>query len=243
MRAPTVVLAVLVALAFVVLLGLGAWQVQRHQWKQDIVALSAARTDAPPLTVRSADVLPPAEIDYRRVVIEGEWLVDDVQFLANRVRGNRRGEEVILPFRPVEGGPVVLVNLGWIPDGARNEVLPQLAGGGPIAGLARDITGREAHQIPSGSWTGVSAEAMSAALGYPVAGWYVLAGEERPATAYGPAAAAPTIYPASGWERFRNTTPHVEYALTWFGIAAVLVAAVVARFVVPALRGRRRTAT
>jgi cytochrome oxidase assembly protein ShyY1 len=38
-------------------------------------------------------------------------------------------------------------------------------------------------------------------------------------------------YPIGGWTRFQNTVPHFEYALTWWGLAAALVATAVARFV------------
>src|SRR5690606_960590 len=96
-----------------------------------------------------------------------------------------------------------------------------------LTGLAVDAAGREGRRIPSGSWTGLAPEAMGDALGYPVAGWFVLAGEERDA----PATPGEDL-PVQGWQRFHNTTPHVEYALTWYGIAAALVTIAVVRFVV-----------
>ena len=33
---------------------------------------------------------------------------------------------------------------------------------------------------------------------------------------------APDELPVTGYDGYRNTTPHIEYALTWFGLAAVL---------------------
>ena len=54
MRLPTPVLVVLLGAAFVTLMGLGIWQLQRNDWKQNLVAESHARTDAPPLDVTDA---------------------------------------------------------------------------------------------------------------------------------------------------------------------------------------------
>ena len=151
MRLPTPVLVVLLGAAFVTLMGLGIWQLQRNDWKQNLVAESHARTDAPPLDVTDATGLAADDMAYRRIRLEGEWRLDDVMFLANRARYSVRGEEILLPVQPAEG-PAVLVNLGWIPDGARADVMAQLAerAGEPIDGLGVDATGRNGRRIPSG---------------------------------------------------------------------------------------------
>lgn len=236
MRLPTPALLALIATAFVVLVGLGVWQVQRHEWKQDLVAESHARTDAPPLEVHDASEHAPDEIEYRRVQLHGRWQLDDTMFLANRARYSARGEEIIVPVT-LDGGGAVLVNVGWIPDGARDDVMRELAndGGGPVTeGLAFDLGGRDGNVIPSGSWSNLDSEAMSEALGYEVADWYVLAGDERTSP---PSPNEPL--PVAGWQRFENTTPHVEYALTWFGIAAALAASAVFRLVIAPRRAKR----
>jgi len=229
-------LIVLLGLALAVLVGLGVWQLQRNQWKQDLVAEWDARTDAPAIVVRDAAGLDPDAMDYRHVTVEGEWLVEDVMFLANRIRAASRGEEILVPVQPADGGPVVLANLGWIPEGARADVVPGLlASPGPVEGLARDIRGRTAQQTPSESWTGVDGEAMGAALSLSVADWYVVVGSERA----GDASVGDSL-PVQGWQRFTNTTPHIEYALTWFGIAIALVVISVVRLIIAPRRARQR---
>lgn len=236
MRLPTPALLALIAAAFVVLVGLGVWQVQRNEWKQDLVAESHAKTDAPPLEVHDPSEYVPSEIEYRRVRLHGAWQLDDAMFLANRARYSVRGEEIIVPI-VLEGGGAVLVNVGWIPDDAREDVMRDLALESDRAvteGLAFDIEGRDGNVIPSGSWSNLDSEAMSEALGYEVAGWYVLAGEER---ADAPSPNDPL--PVAGWQRFENTTPHVEYALTWFGIAATLLGSAVFRLVIAPRRAQR----
>ncbi len=233
MRLPLPVLLTLLVAAFAVLMGLGIWQLQRNEWKQDLVAHSHARTDAPPLEVSDTTGTDAEEMDYRRVVLDGEWLWEDRQFLANRVRQSSRGEEIVVPVRPAEGGPAVLVNLGWIPEDSRGDVLRDFQPGEP-SGLARDYSSLDGRLIPSGSWTRMSPHDIGEALGYPVTEWVLIAGEELD----GPAAIGSAL-PVQGWERFHNTTPHVEYALTWFGIAAALVAIGVARLVIVPRRAKR----
>lgn len=238
MRLPTPVLIGLLASALVVLIGLGVWQVQRNEWKQDLVAHSHERTDAAPIDLATAGVPTAEEMDYRRVIVTGEWLTDDVMFLANRVRAATRGEEIVIPIR-VTDSLTVLVNMGWIPDGSRDTVLPELIAraGEPIEGLALDIGDRTGRIAPSGSWTALAPTSMEAELGYEVAPWIVLAGNERTdATPLGDA------LPVQGWQRFTNTTPHTEYALTWFGLALALAVIAVMRFVVGPRRARRKSA-
>ena len=60
-------------------LALGAWQVQRLAWKNDLVARVAARAHAEPVAAPGADTWPalqadPAADEYRRVRLGGEFL-------------------------------------------------------------------------------------------------------------------------------------------------------------------------
>jgi len=231
MRLPTPVLLGLLAAAFAVLIGLGVWQIQRNEWKQDLVEASHERTEAAPLDVTDASTHAPEEIEYRRVRLHGTWVLEDALFLANRARYSVRGEEIVVPVALDGGGSAVLVNVGWIPDGSREEVLRELAGSASsatvIEGLAVDASGRSGNVIPSGSWSNMDTEAMGAALGYDLAPWFVLGGSERTSA---PSPNEPL--PVGGWQRYQNTTPHIEYALTWFGIALALGASAVFRLVI-----------
>ena len=239
MQPRTAALLALLTMAFVVLIGLGVWQVQRNDWKQGLVEASHARTEATPLEVMEAGEYAADEIEYRRVNLHGTWLLEDAMFLANRARESVRGEEIIVPVRLEGGGPAVLVNVGWIPDGAREDILRELTDDarstGVTTGLAVDATGRDGRLIPSGSWSNLDTEAMAEELGYDVAPWFVLGGEERTAN---PSPSEPL--PVGGWRRYENTTPHVEYALTWFGLAAALAVSAVFRLVIAPRREARR---
>ncbi len=229
-------LIALILAAFAVLVGLGTWQVQRHQWKEGLVEERQARTAAAPLDAPAALSLSAEALDFHRVELAGAWDWSNAMALANRARETTKGEELIVPFRLADG-PAVLVNRGWYPEGSRDAAITVLQDRDlpTVAGLARDPGDIESRQIPNGSWTRFSPASMGETLPYPVVDWVVIEGDElagtpRPGTAI----------PVQGFLGFANTTPHVEYALTWYGLAAALAVIAVIRFLVAPRRERAR---
>lgn len=250
-RLPTPVLLVLLGLAIATLGGLGVWQLQRAAWRAELVAARNARLAGPPLATAQARALRPDELEYRLVALEGVWDADHVMILANRARAGVKGEHAVQPL-VIAPGEAVLVDRGWYPVAQREAVIARLRGerAASTSGLARYVEGLRAAQTPAGTWTALAPGDMAAGGGaagggaagsgtvglpYRVAPWYLV---EGPLLAEG--ARPPAAYPASGFLPYSSTTPHIEYALTWFGIAAALAAIAVARFIVAPRRARRR---
>ncbi|MFA7248046.1 MAG: SURF1 family protein [Dehalococcoidia bacterium] len=240
-RLPTPVLLGLIALAIAILLALGVWQVRRGEERANLVATRNAQLAGEPLSTaeaRTRAVPDPAALDYRLVAIEGTWDGDRVMILANRARYGLKGENVIQPL-VIAPGEAVLVDRGWYPVGQRAAVLARLREGGNAGarGVARYIEGLRSNRTPAGTWTGLSPDSMAAGLPYRLLPWYVIEGpllsERDP---------MPDSYPAQGFLPYSSDTPHTEYAITWFGIAAALAAVSVMRFVIEPRRARRRTA-
>lgn len=241
MRLPTPVLLVLLALTVAVLCGLGLWQVQRHHWKQGLVSERAARLAAPPLEAPAALDRPPADVAWRRVHLVGTWEHSRTMVLANRVRYGIKGEELVTPLTPAAGGPAVLVDRGWYPEAERDRVRAILDAErqADIEGLVIDATGRTARRTAQGTWTGLAPESMAEAAGIPLRSWMVIQGTVASEDGRPPVGGA---LPVQRYQPFANTTPHLQYALTWFGIAAALVGVAVARFVVAPRRARQNAA-
>lgn len=219
----------LAVLGAIVLSGLGAWQLARHGYKAGLERERAARVAAPPLAPSEAVPLPGEELDWRRLRLDGAWDYAHAQAIANRTRFGRRGEEVVVPLRPAGGGPAVLVNRGWYPADEREAVLAALPeGGSGLAGLIRHGRSLRATRGADGAWTRFDVASIAATLPYEVVPWRATAGElvERPPRA------APPERPVTGFAGYENATPHLEYALTWFGLAAAML-------VTAALRLRR----
>ncbi len=239
MRLPTLALLVLLALAVAVLLGLGTWQVQRHGWKQGVIEERAARLAAPPLEAPAALELEPAEVEGHRVRLRGVWDHAHTMVLANRIRYGLRGEELVTPLVPEGGGgPAVLVNRGWYPESERARVRTTMdaEAAGDIEGLAFDASGRSARQTTQGTWTALDPASMGKAAGTVFRQWAVLQGTPMADDVRPPADGA---LPVQRYRPYENTTPHLQYAITWYGIAAVLIAIAVARFILAPRRARR----
>lgn len=225
----------LILAALAVLVGLGTWQVQRHLWKDGVVDERHARTDGEPLDSATASTLTAPEIDFHRVALAGDWDWSHTMALANRARETSKGEELIVPL-VLADGRAVLVNRGWYPDGARDAAITALQDRpqGRAEGLARDPDNTESRQIPNGSWTRLAPVAMGATLPYPVVDWIVFEGTEVVGTPR-----PGSDLPLQGWQRFTNTTPHVQYAITWYGLAVALAVIAVVRLVVAPRRAAR----
>lgn len=211
-------IAVVVSLA--VMITLGVWQVQRTHWKQGILAHVAALKTAPP--VPAAPVLAAnSDIDFRRVAIDCPGLAA-APFV--ELYGMREGEAGarLISACAVEAGPYrsVLVDRGFVQDviSARPAVDPASTAPVRVVGVLR---------IPeSGNWFSPpndpaaryfyirDAAEMAKVLGAPAPAPVFLLAE----TATNPD--WPALVPAPLPEDIPNN--HMQYALTWFGLAAAL---------------------
>ena len=211
-RLQTPALLALVVAALVVLVGLGSWQLVRNEWKQGLVRDRNAATAASPLAAAEAARLDAEATEYRRVALDGEWDYGRAQIVANRTRFGLRGEDVYVPLLPAGGAPALLVRRGWYPAAERDRVLAGLEANEPPEGLALLPSSTDSRRNEDGDWTRFGFESIAGALPYPVAPLYVVAGERVEQ----PPRQVPEELPVTGYEGYRNTTPHIEYALTWY---------------------------
>ena len=107
-----------------VLLGLGAWQVERLAWKEDLLERMAERRTAPPLTLASAaDIagLQQADHDFYPAVLQGRfgdravfWFTQIENKPSGLDRWDGAGYHMLMPFILADGS-AVLVDRGFIP--------------------------------------------------------------------------------------------------------------------------------
>ncbi|HEY1073084.1 SURF1 family protein [Brevundimonas sp.] len=213
-----VVLTVLAVLLLGVLLALGVWQVQRMQWKEGLIDGAEAAADKPPVPL--AEALKAGNPEFRRVILTCRGLSAapfvELQSIENSDAGVR-----LVSACAVEGGPTLLVDRGFVSAevSARPPVNAADAMPVVIAGVLRRAPAPSALTPPpaEGRFYGRDAEAMARALKVegPIATFTVFA-----TTSTNPdwAALKPSAPPAA----FSNN--HLGYALTWFGLAAALIA-------------------
>ena len=216
-----VIAAAFVAIVTASLIALGVWQLARYGYKTDLESQRADRIAATPLSLGDTTTLAPQEMDYRRVAVGGRWDHGHTLTIANRIRFGIRGEEVVVPLLPADGGAAILVNRGWYPLTEREHVLSSLAtdAEASVGGLARYVANGSARQLASGAWTGFDVPSMAASLPYVAQPWGVIEGELLEGEPITP----PAALPARGFAGYENTIPHLEYALTWFGLAVALL--------------------
>jgi surfeit locus 1 family protein len=131
----------------------GNWQQSRMNAKEALRAQheAAARTQPVALAGLVAGADWPA-LRYRRVVVTGDYLASRQILIDNKVHEGRAGYHVVTPLALAEGG-VVLVNRGWIAQGASRSMLPVAA---PAAGRVT-VQGRLA--VPAARYLELRAEA------------------------------------------------------------------------------------
>jgi surfeit locus 1 family protein len=220
---PWPTLAALGALA--VLLALGTWQVERLHWKQALIAEREAQLAAPPEPL-------PAETDdwrawdFRRVTVAGDFDHDREQLFGVAAVDGRVGHHVLTPLIRADGPPV-LVDRGWVPadqahPAARRQ--GQLEGQVEITGIARYRgDGRPGWFTPDNEpeqrlWYSYDLPALEAAVGL----------ELLPVVVEADAMPNPGGLPIGGQARLALPNDHLQYAITWYGLAAGLVAIYVA---------------
>jgi cytochrome oxidase assembly protein ShyY1 len=131
--------ALLILLVVVVTVRLGFWQRDRAHQKEALEARIAQFENAPALPVSAAPVAL-KDVEFHRVKARGSFVADKVVYLDNRPYNDQPGFYVVMPFKLVDGG-YVLVNRGWLPRNlsSRETIAPYTTPSGEveIEGIAR----------------------------------------------------------------------------------------------------------
>lgn len=114
---PTLVTIVLLAL----LLNLGAWQIRRAEFKQDLIDRYENRSEQASPDLESLVQLGQNSMDYP-IEIRGELDNSKVFLLDNRTHLGQPGFQLISPLHTQ--GRIILVNRGWVPMGRTRDDTP-----------------------------------------------------------------------------------------------------------------------
>jgi surfeit locus 1 family protein len=213
--------------AFALLVGLGVWQMERLAWKEQLIAAIHEGLGQPPTALEQ----PPdawRELggkEYWPVSVTGHFRHGDERRLFAS-DGGEMGWHVYTPLE-TEGGRLLLVNRGFVPDALKepaSRAAGELEGQVTVRGLVRkaavkgwfDPDPDQTRNI----WYWRDLGGMAASLGSEqdrarVLPFFVDAFAEP---------ANPGGWPKGGVTRLEIPNRHLEYALTWFGLAAALLA-------------------
>lgn len=204
--------------AVIIMLGLGVWQLQRLQWKTEIMERIGERIAQEPVTFDKMND-DPAKDEYLRVRLRGSFVHDQELYLAARSRNNNVGFHVITPF-VLTNGMAVLVNRGWVPSDRKDPARRpegQIKGETDVTAVVR-LTQKQGMMQPDNDpaknvWFFVDVEEMKKASGVAteIDYWFEV-----------DATAIPGGFPIGGQTRIALVNDHLQYAVTWFVFAVTL---------------------
>jgi surfeit locus 1 family protein len=233
-----IALWVSVTLALAVLIGLGTWQMQRRAWKLGLIERIESRAHGEAISLTMAKDLwqRGGDVEYYRVVLVGRFLNEEERHLYT-IEDGKAGWRIITPLA-TSGGDIMLVDRGYVPEEMKDPATRkegQIAGPVEIVGLARAAVPPNWFTPPGdpqrNRWFTRDIASMTASLPQDQAARvlpFMIEAEAEP---------VPGGWPRGGVTRLVLQNRHLEYALTWYGLAVTLL---VVAFLLA--RGRAREA-
>ncbi|MCW2308199.1 SURF1 family protein [Rhodobium gokarnense] len=221
-----VVPAVFTLIGLVILISLGNWQVRRLAWKEDLIATIHTRVVSEPVSLETALAAwkKTGDIAYQPVRVAGTF-DHSHEFHVNSTDKGEVGWNVYTPL-VTDDGHTVLVNRGFVPyDKKEPETRAEGEVEGPVAfvGLARTpLAEKPNYFVPdndvSGNvfyWRDFATMAKQAGIAGD-SGLVPFFVEVREMD-------VPGSWPRGGVTRVTLPNNHLQYAVTWYGLALTLV--------------------
>jgi surfeit locus 1 family protein len=219
------------AVGIAILVSLGVWQLERLAWKEALISRVEAGLVAEPIAAPGPEAWPGldlAAMEYQPVTVEGRYLNDrEVHVVATLTQpkgpAGGIGYFVMTPFA-TDDGWTVYVNRGFVPREKKNAPTRSqglIAGATAATGLLRAPSRRSwftpGDSVSDNQWFSRDPAAFAAANGQPgPIAPYIIDARFDPNL--------PGGLPQGGETIVTFSNNHLQYALTWFGLAAALAA-------------------
>ena len=202
------------------LVGLGIWQIQRLHEKEALIASVERGLSAPPVPLDDALARGSANAEWRHVRVTGHFLHDKELYVFSRGPLGAVGVDVVTPL-VMEDGKTVLVDRGFVPEAlhqAATRQAAQLTNEVSLTGVLR-LSQQPGLFTPAPNtntrlWFVKDVPSMAKALGLTVP-LIVIEADATP---------NPGGWPLGGQTRVDFPNDHLQYAVTWFGLALALMA-------------------
>lgn len=217
---------------FAILIGLGTWQVQRLHWKEALIAQIDERTHSQPVGIADIEAMGEREgsLEYTPVNVHGRFLNDREMFFFATSEG-QSGWYVYTPLVLADdesqaAGDTVIVNRGFVPydlrDAARRPG-SQPEGDVTVTGLVRErLDGKPSFIVPDNKpeertffWKDWSTMASISGLDPAETVPFFIDAEKG---------GDPSVLPVGGVTIIDLPNNHLQYVVTWYGLAAALAA-------------------
>lgn len=202
------------------LLSLGVWQIHRLHWKLNLIATANRNVVGPALPLDALVKMKPDDARYHRIALAGHFLNKDEAYLFTTGPNGHPVYHVLTPFILADG-KAVIIDRGLIPLKLRN---PATRPGGELKGM-RHIVGvwrlpdspgwfTPSPDFKTRVWYARDVTAMARHDGLTLAADAVVEADGTPNPGGWPKGGQTVVY-------FYNE--HMQYAITWFALAAGLV--------------------
>jgi surfeit locus 1 family protein len=204
---------------FMLLAGLGIWQIERLHEKEALIASVERGLSAPPVPLGDALANGAANAEWRHVRVTGHFLHDKELYVFSRGPLGAVGVDVVTPMVLANGG-TVLIDRGFVPEALHQSATrqaAQLTGEVSLTGVLR--LSREpglftpAPNAQTRLWFVKDVPSMAKVAGLTVPSLII----EADATPN------PGGWPLGGQTRVDFPNDHLQYAVTWFGLALALM--------------------
>jgi surfeit locus 1 family protein len=219
---------ILVLIALAILISLGTWQVERLHWKEGLLADIAERQVAAPVPLADIEAMAAAsgDIEYRKVTATGRYINNKERHFFATWRG-QTGYYIYTPLELADGR-ALFVNRGFVPFENKEPEMRmqgQLTDQQTVTGLARQkLPGKPSWVVPDNDvaknifyWKDLDVMAESVGLDKARVIPFFVDADSTP---------NPAGLPIGGVTQVDLPNDHLQYAFTWYGLAAVLVVVV-----------------
>ena len=210
--------------AFAALIALGVWQIERLHWKEALIAEVNANMAAPPITLARALAMGEGA-QYRRVALEGHFDNAKEAYAFATADQGAPVYHVLTPF-VLGDGSALIVDRGAIPPrllDPKTRVAGEREGHTQIIGVWRtpDMPGlfTPAPDLARHIWYARDVSAIAKTDGVTLAAPVIIEADATP---------NPGSWPKGGQTVVNFVNNHLQYAITWFGLAAALAGVFVA---------------
>jgi len=221
---PLPVFSVATAIMFSILVSLGVWQMHRLHWKLGLIAQVNRNLALPPVSVEAAIKMGP-DAEYRHVVFTGRFAHTKEAYVYALAPGGTPVYHVVTPFL-TDDGVTLLIDRGMVPvelrDPARRKA-GQVDGERRIVGVWRTPDAAGLFTPPPDPsrriWFSRDVKAIAAADHIRLIAPVIVEADATPNPGGWPKGAQTVV-------TFRNE--HLQYAITWFALAAALLGVCIA---------------
>jgi surfeit locus 1 family protein len=204
---------------FALLVGLGVWQIERLHEKEALIASVEAGMSAPAVALADALRQGAASAEYHHVRVTGHFLHDKELYVFSLGPMGAVGVDIVTPLVQ-DNGETVLVDRGFVPEALHHpktreagQVMGEVALNGVLKLPQQPGMFTPAADQRTRLWFVKDVPGMAAALGLTV----------PPILIEADATPNPGGWPLGGQTRVDFPNDHLQYAITWFGLALALL--------------------